>query len=241
MEKRLRFRSLSPTAWRSLASGAAVALLSYWLAATGFGFGSFVVLTLALFVLAFPFSEWRTVQYSMVALALSLGALFSRTATSFPLIAEVLTAGALAALLFSAAAHRDPKRLASRIFSVALTFLAATLLFADPSFITFILFVFVAALTARDEARAWAALRVGEGKLIGAALGLLGAELAAFMGLLPLGPVRAGALTACALLLAREGLGEAYRGGLQRTLVFQGLAVFFVISVLLFASVPWVF
>jgi hypothetical protein len=199
-----------------------------------------VLLTLALYALTLQFSEWRRTKYSSFALALALGALFG---TGFPIIspeAKILIAGVFAALLcFSSAPRRDPRRTTGRMFGVALTFLASLLLFANPAPISFVGFAVVVALLMRDEVRGWSVLRVGSGALIGAAMGLLGAETAAFIGLLPLGPVRGAALVALILLMAREGLGEAYQGGLRKELVFQGLAALFALSVLLFASISW--
>lgn len=180
-------------------------------------------------------------QYSLYALILVLGTLFMRTTALFPPLADALTAGVLSSFLFlSAAARSDPRRIAPRVLSVMLTFLAALFLFKDPSLVTFAVFALTVAFTARDEARLWSALRVGEGRLVGAAIALFGAELAAIAGLLPLGPVRTSVFMAFTLLMVREGLGEAYQGNLRPTLVFQGLAVLFTFSVLLFASVPWV-
>ncbi|MFH0806321.1 MAG: hypothetical protein V1885_01175 [Candidatus Brennerbacteria bacterium] len=240
MEKKLLFRLPSPTAWRSIASAAIFALLAYWLSAGGFGFGSFLFLAIVLYVLAFQFSEWRRVKYSLLALALALGALFTEELASLPTLAGACVAGALSVLLFmSSTSSRDPRRTFQRVFGVALTFIASTLFFAYPTPFSFFVFAVVVALLTRDEALSWAALRVGEGKLIGAAVGFFGAEIATFVGLLPLGPVRAGAFTALVLLIAREGLGEAYQGGLRRNLMFHGLAVFFALSVLIFASAPW--
>lgn len=240
MAIKLPFRLPSPITWRLAGSGALVALLAYWLSAGAFGFGLFVFFAAVLYVLAFQFPEWRRVKYSLFALALTLGASFMYNLASFPPVAEALISGALAALLFiSSTPHRDPRRTSARVFGVALTFFASTLFFASPAPFSFIMCAVVVALLTRDEALSWSVLRVGEGKLIGAAVGLLGAEIIAFVGLLPLGPVRAGAFTALTLLLVREGLGEAYQGGLRGKLVFQGFTVFFTLSVLLFASVDW--
>ena len=240
MEKRLPFRFLSPTAWRSAASGVVVGALAYWLAAGAFGLGSFALFIFALVLLTLQFSEWRVMKYSLLALVVTLGILLSRSALPFPPVALAAAAGTLTLLLLvSAVPHRDPWRLAPRIFGIALTFLAALLLFAEPSFLTFMGFAVGTALLARDEVKAWSVLRVGEGRLIGAAVALIGSELAVFTGLLPLGSVRAAAFVTLSLLLAREGLGEAYQGNLRHELVFQGVAVFFALSVLLFASTPW--
>lgn len=240
MAIKLPFRLPSPITWRLAGSGALVALLAYWLSAGAFGFGSFIFFGAALYALALQFSEWRRMKYSLFALALTLGVFFMYDLASFPPVMEALASGALAALLFiSSTPHRDPRRTSARVFGVALTFFVATLFFASPTPFSFIMCAVVVALLTRDEALSWAAFRVGEGKLIGAAVGLLGAEIIAFVGLLPLGPVRAGAFVALALLLVREGLSEAYQGGLRRKLILQGLAVFFALSVLLFASVDW--
>lgn len=245
MAIKLPFRLPNPITWRLAGSGALVALLAYWLSAGAFGFGSFVFFAAVLYALALQFSEWRRVKYSLFALTLTLGTFFLQ-GTLAPTTSWVHggfaagISGALAVLLFiSSTPHRDPRRTSARVFGVALTFFAATLFFASPTPLPFIMCAVVVALLTRDEALSWGALRVGEGKLIGAAVGLLSAEIIAFVELLPLGPVRAGALTAFVLLLAREGLGEAYQGGLRRTLVFQGFAVFFALSILLFSSVPW--
>ncbi|GEM_PF-2922947 len=241
MERKLPFRLPSQTAWRSSASALALALISLWLAAGEFGVGSFVLFALALGALTLQFSEWRRVRFSWYALTLVSGILFSRAT---PMLMapwfEAALVGALSALLFlSAAALRDPHRIIPRVLTVTLTLLAAFLFFRDSSWLTFAVFILVTALTARDEARSWGALRVGEGKLMGAAVALVGAELAAFIGLLPLGSARAAALAAFVLLLVREGLSEALQGGLRPVVLFRGLAVFFTCAVLLFASVHW--
>ncbi|MDP3975154.1 MAG: hypothetical protein Q8P88_02640 [Candidatus Jorgensenbacteria bacterium] len=236
-----------------------LALVSYFLArrslSGGGGFGSFLILTVFLYALAFQFSEWRRVRSSLFALALLFGAvLHAAPALVTPFVAAV-SVGVLGILGYAVALlQSDPRRLAVRVFGIATTFLASFALFSLPLVagesaffgsgaagvvVAFAGFAVVVALIVRDEARSWGALRVGKGKLLGAALGLGAAELAAFIGLLPLGPVRAAALTTLLLLLIREGLGEAYHGGLQRTLVFQGLIVFFVLGVLLFASTSW--
>lgn len=248
MAIKLPFRLPSRIAWRSAGSGLALALLAYWLASPvagveatrSFGFGSFVLFVAALYALAFQFSEWRNARYSLLALAVTLGVFFMNGTAGFPAPLAALLVAVLGALMFSAAAPGGTgSRQAARALALSIVFLAAFLLFTDPAPLVFAAFTVSVALLARDEVRAWSVLRVGEGKLIGAALALAAAELAAVAGFLPLGPARSAAFVTFALLIAREGLREAYHGGLRRELVFRGMVVFFALSVAIFAAVPW--
>lgn len=245
MDIPLRFRLPNRTTWQLAGSGIVLALVAYALAARGFGFGSFIILAGILYALAFQFGEWRRVRFSLGALALALGAMLSSPLLVTPFVAAA-SVGILATLGYLIASlPSDQSRLAARVFGIVVTFLASLVLFNSPlegtvgAVAAFAGFALAVALMARDEVRAWGALRVGSGALLSAALGLAAAELAALTGLLPLGPVRAAAFTTLALFMAREGLGEAYHGGLRRGLIFQGLTAFFVLGVLIFASVSW--
>ncbi|MBI2278841.1 MAG: hypothetical protein HYU81_02155 [Candidatus Brennerbacteria bacterium] len=243
----LSFRLPSRTAWRSALSAAAVALFVYWRGARGFGAVSFLALVLLLYALASRFSEWRGVRYSFLALAVMAAAFFAPAVAGgtdvsvlFSGAARAFAAGALALLLFVSAAPRgDHRRIARRIFGTALPFFSSLAFFLNPGFLSFTGFVAALALLVRDEAREWETLRVGSGKLVSAAVGLVGAEVAAFAALLPLGPTRAAVFVALVFLMVREGVGAAYRGWLRPALAFQGIAAFFAFSVLIFSSVSW--
>lgn len=242
MDIRLPFRSPSRTTWQLTGSGVLVALVAAFLSAHGFGWGSFLVFTALCYALASRFSEWRRIGTSLFAFALVAGTMLAYPDFLSPLAAGAV-AGAIATLAFAVGAPRaDTRRITARVFVTALTFLAAFLLFdlTTLGVATRLLgFFAVCVLLAHDEIAGWNALRVGRGRLMSAAFGFFGVELAVFAGLLPLGTLRAAAFVALTLLFAREGLGEAFGGGLKRETVLQGLAVFFVLSVLLFASVPW--
>lgn len=240
MAIKLPWRSPNPIVLRSAVSGGAVALLAFWLAGGGFGVGEFLALIAALSALAVSFSEWRRVGHSLLALALASAGLLAGSPASLPRLPAALAVGFLAALLFLAASpFRDPRRLAIRTAGIAIIFLAALTFFTNPVAPRFLMLAVTTALTVWGEARGWGALRVGTGRFLGVTFGFLGAELAVMVSLLPLGAVRSATLVALTLLLAREGIAEAYQGGLRHSLIAGGVAGYFVLAVLLFASVPW--
>jgi len=248
MERKLPFRLPSRTAWRSAASAALAGFLAALLAQGGGGFGAFLALSAGLYGFALAAAGFRGIGRALFALAIVCGGALAAAPSALPpLLFGAIVAGLAFPLYFLAGSPGESRRIAGALFGVGFAFVAAFVLFSrnpaaggalSPA-LAFLGFGAAIGFAASDDARQWDVLRVGKGKLVGAAVGLVALELAAILALLPLGAVRAAALVAITLFLVREGLRAAYRGEFRRPIAFTGLAVFYALAVLIFASVPW--